>query len=111
MKFTSIIGSVALAALLAGAAGCTKPSEPIGPAQKAGAAIDNAGDKVGEKLKENVDKAKAVGDALAESAKATGDKIDEATGDAAKGLNKATENVGKKVEQAGEKIQEAARPK
>ena len=111
MKFTSIIGSVALLALLVGAAGCTKRTDEVGPAQKAGAAIDNAGEQVGEKLKENIDKARAVGDTVADAAKATGDRIDEATGDAAKGLDKATENVGKKVEQAGEKIQEAARPK
>ena len=108
MKLISFIGSAALLALLGG---CTKPSEPIGPAQKAGAAIDNAGDKVGEKLKENIDKARAVGDTMAEAAKATGDRVEEATGEAAKGLNQATEEVGKKVERAGEKIQEAARPK
>jgi hypothetical protein len=106
MKFTLFAAGIAV---LAGLAGCTKPSEPVGPAQKAGAAIDQAGDKVGEKLKENLDKARAVGDDMAEAAKATGERIDEATGEAAKGLDKATENVGKKVEQAGEKIQEAAR--
>lgn len=108
MKITSILGVVmALASL----AGCTKPAEPIGPAQKAGAAIDNAGDKVAAQMQENLQKARDAGAKVQDAAKATGDKIAEATDDASKGIDKATEEVGKKVEKAGEKIQESARTK
>lgn len=105
-------------ALLAGAmvlAGCSKKADDMGPAQQAGAAIDNAGDKVAKDIHDKLDKAKQAGQDVADAAKAQGDALKDATGDAtrdaANGLGKATEEVGKKVEQAGEKIQDAARPK
>lgn len=106
MKITSFIGC---AMMLAALAGCHKDEQGMGPAQKAGVKIDQAGDTVGANLKANVDKAEEAGKKITDAAKATGDKIDEATLDASKGLDRATENVGKKVEQAGEKIQESAR--
>ena len=111
MKITSIVSAAIVLATLSSVAACTKREEPIGPAQKAGAAIDNAGDKVAEKLQENLRKANEAGEKIQEAARATGDKIDEATQDASKGIDKATVEVGKKVEKAGEKIQEAAQPK
>ena len=110
MKFTSIVSAAIVLATLSGLAAC-KREEPIGPAQKAGAAIDNAGDQVAAKLQENIDKANQAGEKMQDAAKATGDRINEATQEASKGIDRATEQVGKKVEKAGEKIQESARQK
>jgi hypothetical protein len=87
----------ALLALMAGLSACSKRDESMGPAQKAGQAIDNAGDKVAKDLHDKLDKANQVGKDLAKSAQDTSDKIDEATSDAAR-----------KVEKAGDKIQESA---
>ena len=109
MKFTSFVSAAIVLATLSGLGACTKREEPIGPAQKAGAAIDNAGDEVARKLHENIDKANQAGQKIQDAAKVTGQKIDEATQDASKGIDRATEDVGKKVEKAGEKIQESAR--
>ena len=109
MNTKPIAGALLTLALVAGLSACTKRDDSMGPAQKAGQAIDNAGDKVAKDLHDKLDKAKQVGTDLAKSAQDTSDKIDEATSDAAKGLNQATEEVGKKVEKAGEKIQESAR--
>ena len=111
MKFITIFGAAIVLATLSGVSACTKPAEPIGPAQKAGAAIDNAGDRVAAEMQANLEKARKAGEKVQDAAKATGDKIAEATDDASKGIDKATVEVGKKVEKAGEKIQEAARPK
>lgn len=97
-----------LAAALVLVGGCKKKEE-MGPAQQAGQAIDNAGDKVAKDIHDKLDKAKEAGKSVEDAARAAGDKIEEATGDASKGLSKATEEVGKKVEQAGEKIQDAAK--
>lgn len=101
---------VLVLALAAGLSGCKKADEPIGPAQKAGAAIDDAGAKVAAKLHEPLDKANAVGKQVADAAKDAGEQIDRATDDASRGIDKATVEVGKKVERAGEKIQEAGKP-
>lgn len=106
--------AVLLVAALAGAlTGCGKRDDAMGPAQKAGQAVDNAGDKVARDLHDKLDKANAAAAQMTESAQQTRDKIAAATGDAtadaAKGLSAATEQVGQKVEQAGEKIQEAAK--
>lgn len=110
MKIISITGALLALALLG--TGCTKPAEPIGPAQKAGAAIDNAGDEVAAKMQESLKKAQQASKDMADAAKATGTQITDATkdatADASKSLDKATEEVGKKVERAGEKIQEAS---
>ena len=111
MKTTPILHAALILALLTGVVACGKRDEAVGPAQKAGAAIDNAGDKVAKELHDKLDKANAAAGDLAKSAKETGDKINDATQDAGAKLNKATEEVGKKVERAGEKIQESARAK
>jgi hypothetical protein len=112
MRITLVLSAMLMAATLAGISGCSKRDEAMGPAQKAGkavdAAVDNTGDKVAAELHDKIDRANRVAQDLAKSAQATSDKIDEATGDASNGLHKATEEVGKKVERAGEKIQEAA---
>ena len=114
MNIKSITSALLVLAMLAGATACTKRDETaIGPAQQAGAAIDNAGNKVADKLHENIDKANAVSKNVADAAQAQRDEIEKATKgaaqDASKGLSHATEEVGKKVERAGEKIQEAAK--
>ena len=108
---TTIIARAALAfAILAGVAACTPREDEVGPAQKAGAAIDNAGDEVARKIQEKLDKAEQAGEKMADAARSTGDKIEDATSDASRGLEEATKKAGKKVERVGEKIQEAAEP-
>lgn len=112
MKITYLTTVIVSAALLAGA-GCSKKEDGMGPAQKAGQAVDNAGDRVARELQDKIDKANAAAQQVSDSAQQTRDRIAEATADAtadaSKGLNAATEKVGKKVEQAGEKIQESAK--
>ncbi|MES2150597.1 MAG: hypothetical protein V4508_12495 [Pseudomonadota bacterium] len=88
---------LALAALLA-APGCSKRDASMGPAQKAGAAIDNAGDKVAAELHDKLDKAKAASEQVAKAAQDADEKLKAAT-------SEATAEVGKKVERAGEKMQ------
>lgn len=113
MKPSSIMSALLALAVLAASSACTKREDPVGPAQKAGAAIDNAGDKVAEQVQENLRRAEQASRDIADKARATGDQITDATRDATKdasaGLEKATEEVGKKVERAGERIQEAAK--
>jgi hypothetical protein len=113
MNTSTILNAVIILALAGGVAACKKPDEQMGPAQKAGAAIDNAGEKVADKLHENLDKARQAADQANERARNAGDEMGEAARqaaqDASKGVDKATDQVGKKVEQAGEKIQDAAR--
>ena len=109
MKAMPMLSAVLALVLMAGMVACTKRDEGMGPAQKAGQALDNAGDKVAKDLHDKLDKADQAAKDVAKSAQETADKINDATADAAKGLNKATEEVGKKVERAGEKIQEAAK--
>lgn len=105
--------SLVMAAVLAGAGGCSKREDGMGPAQKAGQAVDNAGDKVARDLQDKLDKANAAAKQVSDSAQQTRERIADATADATRdasnGLNAATEKVGKKVEQAGEKIQESAK--
>jgi hypothetical protein len=110
MKATSLASVWLVVALVGGVAGCTKRDDAaMGPAQKAGLAVDNAGDKVARELHDKLDRANQAAQQVADSAEQTKGKIAEATADAGKGLEKATEEVGKKVERAGEKIQEAAK--
>lgn len=113
MKFRPFTHAALVLALAAAVSACSRPTEEIGPAQKAGAAIDNAGAQVAEGIHDKLDKADAAAKQVAEKARATGQEIEnataEATEDASRGVSKATETVGKKVEQAGENIQEAAR--
>ena len=109
MQTTSFTNAAAVLALLAGLAACTKPGETVGPAQKAGAAIDKTGDQIAAELHKPIDKAQQAGDKVNQAALDTRAQIEEATNDASRGIGKATEEVGKQVERAGEKIQEAAK--
>ncbi|CAH0140510.1 hypothetical protein SRABI118_00272 [Massilia sp. Bi118] len=96
------ISAIALlsAALLAG---CNQsPADGMGPAQKAGKVVDEAGARVQTAVQDQVVKA----DAAAERAR---EKAKEAAAQARDNLDRATAKVGEKVEQAGEKMQEAAR--
>ncbi|NNG22850.1 hypothetical protein HGB41_07525 [Massilia sp. ML15P13] len=86
---------------LAVLAGCSRDEDALGPAQKAGKALDDAGVRVSRQVEDELAKA----DRAAAEAR---DKIKDATKDAKGGLERATEEVGKKVEDAGEKIQDAA---
>jgi L-lactate utilization protein LutB len=108
MKPTTIFSGLLVLAVLA-SAGCSRREEPIGPAQQAGKAIDDAGAKVAEKMHEQVEKADQAAKAMRDHADEAREKIKDATADASRGLDKATEQVGKKVEQAGEKIQQATK--
>ncbi len=105
MKQTAIVMMV----LALAAVGCHKKDDGMGPAQSAGKAVDDAGEKVAAKLHQPIDKANEAAQALAQSADKARDQIKDATDDARQGLDKATEEVGKKVEKAGEKIQGAAK--
>lgn len=107
---TALLVAMAAAATLGA---CGKRDDGMGPAQKAGQAVDNAGDKVARELQDKLDKANAAAAQATESARQTQANIAAATADAAqdasKGLDAATEKVGQKIERAGEKIQESAR--
>lgn len=92
--FTTLLATLLLA-------GCKPQADGVGPAEKAGRAIDDAGARVAGKVQAQVDKADAVAAQARDNAKA-------ATAEASRNLDKATAAVGKKVEQAGEKIQQAA---
>ena len=109
MISTNFTRTAMMLALLAGLAACTKPGETVGPAQKAGAAIDKTGDQIAAELHKPIDKANEVGKTVNDAALETRAQIEEATADASRGIDKATVAVGKKVEQAGEKIQESAK--
>jgi hypothetical protein len=93
--------AILLAALLAGCNQSTS-GDGMGPAQKAGKAVDDAGAKVQGVVQDQVVKA----DAAAERAR---DKAKEAAAEASRNLDHVTAKVGEKVEKAGEKMQEAAR--
>jgi predicted small secreted protein len=96
---SSLLAMASLAGLLAG---CNpSSSDNIGPAQRAGKAVDEAGAKVTSAVEHQVVKA----DAAARQAR---EKVQDATTEASRNLDHATAEVGKKVERAGEKLQEAA---
>lgn len=117
MKATTIFSALLV---LAVAAGCSRDEEAMGPAQKAGKAMDEAGDRVAQGLRAPLEKADEAAEQarakaeearrqLAERTEAAREKIEDATEEAGRGLEKATGKVGEKVERAGEKMQEAAR--
>lgn len=117
MKRTSMFGALLVLAM---AAGCSRDEAAMGPAQQAGKAVDEAGDKVAAGLRAPLEKADEAAKKLAERAEEqrsrladrteeAREKIKDATQEAGRGLQKATGKVGEKVEQAGEKLQEAAR--
>ena len=100
MNTTFVSGLLALAVL---AAGCGRgDDEAMGPAQRAGKAVDDAGVKISRTVEKELEKA----DEAAERARK---KVKDAAADAARGLDKTTEQVGRQVERAGEKLQEASR--
>lgn len=99
--------AVVLAALLLAA--CSKHKDDMGPAQRAGKAVDDAGDKVAAQLHDPIDKANEATKSLQQSAEQARDQIKDATEDARQGVGHVTEEVGKKVEKAGEKIQDSAK--
>ncbi|MCA1854457.1 hypothetical protein LE190_00750 [Massilia oculi] len=87
--------------IVASLAGCSREEEAVGPAQRAGKALDDAGAKVTRQLDNELARA----DRATREAR---EKIKDATQDAKGGLKRATEEVGRKVEDVGEKIQDAA---
>ena len=117
MKTMTMFGALLVLAM---AAGCAPDDDGMGPAQKAGRAVDEAGDMVAAGLRAPLEKADEAAKKLAERAEQerrqiaerteeAREKIKDATQEAGRGLEKATEKVGEKVEKAGEKMQEAAR--
>ena len=112
MKAAFIMAALVTVALgAAGLTACKPRDEAMGPAQKAGQAVDNAGDKAARELHDKLGQANLAAQQALTSAEQTRDKIAAATEDASKGLDKATVEVGKKIERAGEKIQESAKSK
>jgi predicted small secreted protein len=99
MKRISISIMLLAAAVLAGCDASSR--DGVGPAERAGKAVDEAGAKVTSAVQDQVAKA----DAAAEHAR---EKVKDATADASRNLDRATAEVGKKVEKAGEKLQEKA---
>ena len=87
--------------VLAVLAGCSRAEGTMGPAQRAGKALDGAGAKVSRQLDSELAKA----DRAADLAR---DKFKEVTRDARGGLKRAAGEVGKRVEDAGEKLQDVA---
>jgi uncharacterized protein YjbJ (UPF0337 family) len=92
------------AALAISLAGCNRSAsgDGMGPAQKAGKAVDEAGAKVSSAVQQQVAKAD-------EATQHAREKAKDATEQARDNLDRATAKVGEKVEKAGEKLQEAAR--
>jgi hypothetical protein len=105
-RTTMIAGALAV---LAAIAGCNRHQDDMGPAQKAGKAVDDAGAQVAAELHKPIDKANEAAQAVAQSADKAREQIKDATEDARDGLNAATAEAGKKVERAGEKMQEAGK--
>src|SRR5450830_848533 len=112
MKQAMFVMGVA-AVLALGLQGCSKREDGMGPAQQAGQAVDNAGDKVAKDLHDKLDKANAAAQQTADAARETRDGNAAASGAEAggggKGLAAATEKGGERVEQGGEKMQGAAK--
>lgn len=105
------------------ATGCKKTdnADTMGPAQEAGAAIDNAGAKVAEETREGVQAADAAAERAGERVEAAAERADEnleragaevrqETREAAQEAKQAADNVndnaGRALERAGEKMQD-----
>jgi methyl-accepting chemotaxis protein len=117
MKTMTMTGALLVFVLTAG---CSRNDDGVGPAQKAGKAVDEAGDKLAQGLRAPLEKADEAAKKLAQRAEEerrqiaerteeAREKIKDATEEAGRGLEKAAGKVGEKVERAGEKMQEAAR--
>ncbi|MBQ5947229.1 hypothetical protein KBW98_06980 [Massilia sp. ST3] len=94
-----MVGTLLALAVSAALAGCGRGEDDIGPAQKAGKALDEAGARVSDTVQDELEKA----DRAAEEAR---EKVEDATRDASRGLDRAKDQIGKKVEKAGEKLQD-----
>jgi hypothetical protein len=94
-------GWLATALVLAALAGCSRDDDKVGPAQRAGQALDKAGANVSRDLERELSRADR---AAAETRK----KLMDATDDASQGLRRVTERAGKKMEDAGARIRDAA---
>ncbi|WP_229455718.1 hypothetical protein [Massilia sp. KIM] len=90
-----MVGTLMALAVLAG---CGRDDEGMGPAQKAGKVLDEAGARVSDTVQDELAKA----DRATEEAR---DKVKDATRDASRELDKAKEELGRRVERAGEKMQ------
>lgn len=102
MRGLSISAMLAITSLAAVLAGCQQSSsDSIGPAERAGKAVDDAGARVSSAVQQQVVKADA-------AARVAREKAKDVAAEASHNLDRATEQVGKKVERAGEKMQEAA---
>ena len=102
MKRLSTSALLAIMSLAAVLAGCQQSSsDGIGPAERAGKAVDAAGARVSDAVEQQVVKADAAAHVAREKAKVV-------AAEASHNLDRATEQVGKKVERAGEKMQDAA---
>lgn len=122
MKTTIALSAVMLSVAVL-ATGCNKKDD-MGPAQEAGAAIDNAGRTVADETREGVAAADAAAERAGERVEAAadraGDRIDNATAevrqetreaadDAKEAASDATAAAGRSVERAGEKMQDASK--
>jgi hypothetical protein len=113
MNRTTITGILLATSLLVGCnRNDTVQPAGIGPAERAGRAVDNAGARVADTMQAQVQKADEAARQLRDKADATArqarENVQDVTQEASRNLDRATEAVGKKVEQAGEKIQQAA---
>ncbi|MEH6437914.1 hypothetical protein [Massilia sp. DD77] len=95
----TMVGTLLALLVSAALAGCGRDDD-IGPAQKAGKALDEAGARVSDTVQDELEKA----DRAAEEAR---EKVEDATRDASRGLDRAKDQIGKKVEKAGEKLQDS----
>jgi hypothetical protein len=110
MTSPNMMTCLALAtSLLLGVAACKKQEEPTGPAQKAGEAIDKAGEQVSRDMKEGLKNADQAAAELRKAARSAGEKMDDATRDAERGLDKTAEKVGDKLEETGKQIKDDAK--
>ncbi|MGX4640521.1 hypothetical protein [Massilia sp. SYSU DXS3249] len=82
------------------ATGCKKDADPsTGPAQEAGAAIDNAGAKVAEETKE-------AGAAIENSAERAAENVDQAADKAAANIDQATDKAAANMREAGAEVRQ-----
>ena len=79
---------------------CKKDADPsTGPAQEAGAAIDNAGAEVAQETKE-------AGAAIENSAERAAENVDQATDRAAANIDQATDKAAENLKEAGAEVRQ-----
>jgi hypothetical protein len=113
MKATTAMRLVLLIAVATGAVACKRREPQVAPAPASATTLpaDSSGTRVGDALREKIDRAEQASRDVAKAAHETREKIDEATAEGRKELSETGVEVGKKVERAGEKIEQAARQK